>query len=70
MSSTNIIVAQKANTMAALALSSLVHALYELESYAIARLVKKENAAPVMVMLAPMIDIDNGVEGLLDVEVC
>lgn len=67
MSSTNVVVGAKANPKAAMALSSLIHALFELESYALARLVKKKDAQPLMVMLAPSIDAD--FECLIDVEV-
>lgn len=61
----SLIVAQKANPEASLALSSLIHALYESQFYALARLVKKDNVAPVMVMLAPNIEPD--FESLLEV---
>lgn len=67
MSSTNIVVGGKGNPKAAMALSSLIHALFELESYALARLVKKKDAQPLMVMLAPSIEADY--ECLIDVEV-
>jgi ATP-dependent DNA helicase 2 subunit 2 len=46
------------NEKASLALSSLIHALYELESYAIARLVTKNDKSPVIVLLAPSIEAD------------
>lgn len=68
MSTTNIIIGQKDNERATIALSSLIHALFELESYALARLVTKKNAAPVLVLLAPSIDADY--ECLIDVQVC
>ncbi|PYH38634.1 ATP-dependent DNA helicase 2 subunit KU80 [Aspergillus neoniger CBS 115656] len=58
MSTTNIIIAQRANDKAALALSSFIHALFELESYAVARMVLKENKPPVIVVLAPSIEPD------------
>ncbi|KAJ5773424.1 hypothetical protein N7457_008320 [Penicillium paradoxum] len=58
MSNTNLIIPQRANDNAALALSSLIHALYELESYAVARLVTKENKPPMLVLLAPSIEAD------------
>ncbi|RAK92465.1 ATP-dependent DNA helicase II subunit 2 [Aspergillus costaricaensis CBS 115574] len=58
MSTTNIIIAQRANDKAALALSSFIHALFELESYAVARTVLKENKPPVIVVLAPSIEPD------------
>ncbi|KKY28243.1 putative ku family dna [Diplodia seriata] len=66
MSKTNIIIAQKANEKASMALSSFIHALYELESYAVARFVPKENKAPVILLLAPEIKPDY--ECLIDTE--
>ncbi|KAI9757355.1 MAG: ATP-dependent DNA helicase II subunit 2 [Candelina submexicana] len=56
MSTSNVIVAQRVNDKAIMALSSLVHALFELESYAVARLVTKENKGPLIVLLAPSIE--------------
>ena len=41
-----------------MALSSLIHALFELESYAVARLVAKTDKEPVIVLLAPSIEVD------------
>lgn len=67
MSSTNVIVGAKTNHKAAMALSSLIHALFELDSYALARLVKKKDTQPLMVVLAPFIDAE--FECLIDVEV-
>lgn len=67
MSSTNVIVGAKGNPKAAMALSSLIHALFELDSYALARLVKKKDTQPLMVVLAPFIDAE--FECLVDVEV-
>ncbi|KAK1147444.1 ATP-dependent DNA helicase yku80 [Aspergillus melleus] len=58
MSTTNIIIAQRANDKAALALSSFIHALFELDCYAVARLVTKENKPPNVVLLAPSIEPD------------
>lgn len=58
MSPTNIIIAKRADDIAAVALSSFIHALYELECYAVARLVVKENKPPLMVLLAPSIEPD------------
>ncbi|KAL5343350.1 SPOC like C-terminal domain-containing protein [Aspergillus crustosus] len=55
LSNTNIIIAQRPNDKASLALSSFIHALFELESYAVARLVTKENKPPILVLLAPSI---------------
>ena len=68
MSTTNIIVGQKGNEKAAVALSSLIHALYELESYALVRFVRRKNDAPAMMILAPSIETD--FECLIDVQVC
>ncbi|PWW73440.1 SPOC domain-like protein [Tuber magnatum] len=67
MSTANVIVGARDNPKAAVALSSLIHALFELESYALARLVTKKNVAPVLVLLAPFIDADY--ECLIDVQV-
>ncbi|PUU80464.1 SPOC like C-terminal domain-containing protein [Tuber borchii] len=67
MSTTNVIVGAKDNPKASMALSSLIHALFELESYALTRLVTKKNVAPVLVLLAPFIDADY--ECLIDVQV-
>lgn len=41
-----------------LALSALVHALFESEMYAVARLVSKDNRDPVMLLMRPSIDPD------------
>ncbi|KAL8946228.1 MAG: hypothetical protein Q9222_007348 [Ikaeria aurantiellina] len=67
MSVSNILIAQKTNSKAIMALSSLIHALFELESYAVARLVSKTDRAPVIVLLAPSIEVDY--ECLLDVQI-
>lgn len=48
-----------------MAFSSLVHALYELDSYAVARLVKGTNKEPQMLLLCP--SIEPGKECLIDV---
>jgi ATP-dependent DNA helicase 2 subunit 2 len=66
MSTSCVIIAQRANPKASMALSSLVHALFELESYAVARLVTKNDRPPVMLLLAPSIDVDY--ECLVDVQ--
>lgn len=55
MSRTNYIVPQRVNPQAQLALSSFIHALYEAECYAIARLVVRDNKPPLVVVLAPQI---------------
>ena len=49
-----------------MALSSLIHALFELDSYAVARLVTKADKEPVITFLAPSIDGDY--ECLLDIQ--
>lgn len=66
MSTSCIIIAQKANEKASMALSSFIHALFELDSYAIARLVTKDNKPPVIILLAPSIEAD--FECLVDVQ--
>ncbi len=66
MSNAHVIVGAKLNDRAKMALSSFIWALYELESYAVARLVTKNGRAPVIVLLAPSIDTDY--ECLLDVQ--
>lgn len=67
MTVSSILIAQKTNSKAIMALSSLIHALFELESYAIARLVVKDDKPPVIVFLAPSIEVDY--ECLLDVQI-
>ena len=67
MSVSCVIIAQKTNNKAILALSSLIHALFELESYAVARLVTKDNKEPLITLLTPSIEVDY--ECLLDVQV-
>lgn len=61
---TNMLVAQKLNDKAALALSSLIHALFEIGSVAIARLVKKDMSEPQLTLLSPHITED--VESLIE----
>lgn len=58
MSNSNIIVPERANDKASLALSSFTHALHTSSYYAVARMVTKENRAPMVVLLAPSIDAD------------
>ncbi|KAL8727956.1 MAG: hypothetical protein Q9166_005721 [cf. Caloplaca sp. 2 TL-2023] len=67
MTVSSIVIAQKTNSKAIMALSSLIHALFELESYAVARLVPKSDKPPVIVLLAPSIEVDY--ECLLDVQI-
>jgi ATP-dependent DNA helicase 2 subunit 2 len=66
LSRSNFIVPQKANQPAQLSLSSFIHALYEADCYAIARLVTKELKPPVIVLLVPRIELEW--EALVDVE--
>lgn len=66
LSRTNFIVPQKTNQPAQLGLSSFIHALYESECYAIARLVAKDIKPPVLLLLVPRIELDW--EALVDVE--
>ena len=66
MDRANLIVPSKGDAKAAMALSSLIHALYELDSYAIARLVAKQDKEPRILVLAPHIDPD--LECLYDIE--
>lgn len=66
MSKSHIIIAQRTNDLAAMALSSFIHTLYELDSCAIARLVAKDKKPPILLLLSPNIEAD--FECLLDVE--
>ncbi len=61
MGEANIIVAQKANGEAEVALSSLINALYELESYAVARFVAKDGNPPQLLVLMPNPEAGRGV---------
>lgn len=66
MGSSCITLAQSVNDKARMALSSLIHALFELESYAVARLVAKAGKDPEIVLLAPEI-LPGATEALIDV---
>lgn len=66
MSAACVVIAARANEEASMALSSFIHALYELDVYAVARLVTKDDKPPVMVLLAPSIEADH--ECLVDVQ--
>lgn len=66
MSVSCVVIAQRTNSKAMMALSSLIHALFELESYAVARLVTKADKEPLITLLAPSIEVDY--ECLLDVQ--
>ncbi len=65
MGEAGMTIAQKLNDAAALKLSSFIHSLQELESYAVARIVTKDGKEPQLLLLAP--HIDNEVECLYDV---
>ena len=67
MSRTSVIVPQRTDEKAHMALSSFIHALYETESFAIARLVPKDDRPPVVLLLAPSIEPD--FECLIDLEI-
>ena len=58
MSRTSMIIGSRSDAKATMALSALIHALYELDSYAIARFVAKENKEPKILLLAPHIEKD------------
>ena len=66
MDKTCLLIATRNDDKASMALSSLIHALFELESYAVARLVTKENKEPRMLLLAP--NIEPEFECLYDME--
>ncbi|KIW67884.1 hypothetical protein PV04_07099 [Phialophora macrospora] len=58
MDNASVVVAQKGNDKAAMALSSLIHSLFELGSVAIGRLVKKDTAEPILTVLSPLVEGD------------
>lgn len=60
-----ITIGSKINEKARMALSSLIHALHELESYAIARIVLKDGKDPELLLLAPSIEPE--LESLIDI---
>lgn len=62
---TCITVAKPFDEKSQVALSALIHALYELEHCAVARFVPKDGKDPVVLLLKPSIDSD--LEGLFDV---
>ncbi|MCJ1355467.1 MAG: ATP-dependent DNA helicase II subunit 2 [Icmadophila ericetorum] len=67
LSVSQMVIGQKGNAKASMALSSLIHALRETDSYLVARLVPKQNKNPVMLLLAPSIEAQ-GYECLVDVQ--
>jgi len=67
MGETGIVAAQKQNDEAELALSALIRALHELESYAVARYVQKDGTQPQLFLLKPNPGIEDPFECLYDV---
>ena len=65
LEATNQIVAQRTNDKAILALSSLIRALNENDTCAVARVVKKDMAEPLLTVLSPLIEPD-GFECLIE----
>lgn len=65
MAESRITIAQQTNDKARMAFSSLVHALHELDSYAIARIVVKDGRDPQLLIMAPL--IEPNLESLIDV---
>ncbi|KAH8894770.1 SPOC domain-like protein [Thozetella sp. PMI_491] len=66
MGEANLIKAQKDNDEAEVALSSFINALYELESYAVARFVEKDGKEPKLLLLMPSPKLDGEFECLYD----
>lgn len=67
MGEAGVIVAGKFDEKAEVALSSLINALYELESYAVARFVAKDGANPVLILLIPSPKLEGDAECLYDI---
>ena len=67
MGETGVVAAQRQNEEAELALSALIHALHELESYAVARYVQKDDSQPQLLLLKPNPGIEDSYECLYDV---
>jgi ATP-dependent DNA helicase 2 subunit 2 len=66
MTRTSIIIAARGDPRHTMGLSSLIHALHGTKQYAVARFVAKMNKAPLLLLLAPM--IEDGYECLVDSE--
>ena len=66
LSRSSVIVAQRTNDLAAMAFSAFIHTLYEVSTFAVARLVSKEGKSPSLLLLAPSIEPE--FECLVDVE--
>lgn len=56
MERSHLVVPMRINAKAVMALESFSQALHELETYAVARLVTKENKEPTLVLLSPCIE--------------
>lgn len=67
MGETGLVVAQRQNEEAEITLSALIHALHEIESYAIARFVQKDGSQPQILLLKPNPGIEDDFECLYDV---
>jgi ATP-dependent DNA helicase 2 subunit 2 len=67
MGETGVIVAQRHNEEAELGLSALIHKLWDLESYAVARYVQKDGAQPQILLLKPNPAYADNFECLYDV---
>ncbi len=67
MGECGIVAAQPHNEEAELTLSALIHALHELESYAVARYVQKDGTQPQLLLLKPNPGIEDPFECLYDV---
>ncbi|KAK4173952.1 SPOC like C-terminal domain-containing protein [Triangularia setosa] len=67
MGETGLIVPQKMNEEAELGLSALIHALHEVESYAVARYVQKDGAQVQILLLKPNPGLEDDFECLYDV---
>lgn len=67
MGETGLIVPQKMNEEAELGLSAFIHALYEADSYAVARYVQKDEAAVQILLLKPNTGLEDEFECLYDV---
>jgi ATP-dependent DNA helicase 2 subunit 2 len=66
MSRSNVIIPSKTSKQDSMALSSFIHALYELNTYAVVRFVAKAGNKPIILLVAP--EIGSGFEYLVDVE--
>jgi len=67
MGETGLVVPQRGNDQSEIALSALIHALHEVESYAVARYVQKDGVQPQIMLLKPNPGIEDDFECLYDV---